>query len=155
MLEEAIELFPDTEGAHMAGGKRYPIFQVPTEEEGGLEGFSFKIIGWGTTFCITKNCSVNHKGGRALMAVIPGDIFMVKKNVTPAFVEPSIDGQLIHDSVVQDWKTKQLGLNDWSAKFVIVTWVSDEQPTSSVMMEVHENFFQEKATAFKTPRLDH
>jgi hypothetical protein len=63
-LKEPIELFPsNTEGAHSGGGKRYPIFQVPTEEQGGLEGFCFKIIGRGATFCIIRNCSVNHKGG--------------------------------------------------------------------------------------------
>jgi hypothetical protein len=150
-LEEPIELFPDMEGAHIAEGKRYPIFQVSMEEQGGLEGFCFKVIGRGATFCITKNCSVNHKGSRALMAVMPGDIFVAKKNATSAFMEPSIDGQLIHDSVMQAWKTKQLGLDDWSAKLVIVTSASDKQPTSSAMMDVHENFFQEKATAFKTP----
>jgi hypothetical protein len=85
------------------------------------------------------------------MAVMPGDVFVAKKNNTSAFVEPSIDGQIIHDSVVQDWKAKQLGLDDWSAKFVVATSASKEQPASSAMLKVHKNFFQEKATAFKTP----
>jgi hypothetical protein len=141
-LEEPIKLFPDTEEVPLAGGKRYSIFQVPTEQEGGLAGFCFKVIGRGATFCIVKNCSVSHKGGGALMAVMPGDVFVAKKSATSAFMEPLLDGHLIHDSVIQDWKHKQLGLDDWSAKFVIATSASDEQPTSSAMMEVHKNFFK-------------
>jgi hypothetical protein len=112
MLEESIELFPDTEEVQPAGEKRYLIFQVPTEQQGGLSGFCFKVIGRGATFCVTKNCSITHKGGgAALMAVMPGDVFVAKKKATSAFVEPLLDRHRIHDSVAQDWKNKQLGLD--------------------------------------------
>jgi hypothetical protein len=85
------------------------------------------------------------------MAVMPSDVFVAKKKAMSAFVEPSLDGHMIHDSVAQDWKNKQLRLDDWSAKVVITTSAFDKRPTSSAMMEVHETFFREKATAFKTP----
>jgi hypothetical protein len=49
-----------------------------------------------------------------MAAVMPGDVFIIKKNPTSVFVEPLIDGHLIHASVVQDWKTWP-----WSAKFQV------------------------------------
>jgi hypothetical protein len=93
-----------------AGGKWYSIFQVTTEQQGGLASFCFKVIGWGATFSVTKNCSVTHKEGGALMAVMPGDVFMAKNKATSAFVAPLLDGHRIHDSVTQDWKNGPLSL---------------------------------------------
>jgi hypothetical protein len=60
-------------------------------------------------------------------------------------------GHLIHQSVVDEWKTKQLPLENWTAKFVIATASSAEGPASPAALEVQENFFNAKATAYKTP----
>jgi hypothetical protein len=130
-FDEPIELFPDSGEALQSGLKQYPIFQVPTEEQGGLVGYCLKVIGCGTTFCTVQNCTTNHQGEGALMAVMPGDVFVVKKKATSAFVAPSIDGPLIHDLVVQEWKTINLGLDEWSAKFVITSASSTDMPAST------------------------
>jgi hypothetical protein len=80
---------------------------------------------------------VNHKGGGAVMAVMPGEVFVVKKNPTSAYVEPSMDGQLIYESVIHDWRTLNLGLDEeWSTKFIITSLAADDCPVSSAMMEV-------------------
>jgi hypothetical protein len=67
-----------------------------------------------------------------------------------AFVEPMVVGDLIHHSVVDVWKTKQLPLENWTVKFVIATASSAEGPASPAALEVQETFFNAKATAYKT-----
>jgi tRNA(His) 5'-end guanylyltransferase len=59
-----------------------------------------------------------------------------------AFVEAMVDGHLIHQSVVDEWKNKLLPLEYWTAKFVIVTSAAAaEGPASTAAMEVHKVFF--------------
>jgi hypothetical protein len=50
-----------------------------------------------------------------------------------------------------DWKLKQLPLENWTAKFVVATAAATEGPASSATLEAQEDFFNAKATAFKTP----
>jgi hypothetical protein len=62
-----------------------------------------------------------------------------------------VDGHLIHQSVVDKWKEKLLHLENWMAKFVVATSAATDAPASTAVLELHEHFFKNKATAFKMP----
>jgi hypothetical protein len=55
---------------------------------------------------MVKHCTISHKGGGTIMAVNAGNVFVCKKMVGLAFVEPMIDRQLIYNYVVDEWKSK-------------------------------------------------
>jgi hypothetical protein len=85
------------------------------------------------------------------MNVNAGDVFVSKKTACSAFVEPMVEGHLIHNSVVEEWECKLLPLENWTTKFVIATTAATDEPAAAAVMEAHEDFFNAKATAFKTP----
>jgi hypothetical protein len=85
------------------------------------------------------------------MTVNIGDVFLSKKIADLAFVEPMVDGHLIHPSVVEEWKCKLLSLENWTTKFVIATSAATDEPATAAAMEAHKDFFNTKATLFKTP----
>jgi hypothetical protein len=149
LMDEPIILFPEADGAELRG-KRYSIFQVPISDE-GVRTYCFKIIGRGATFCTAQDCTINHKGAGTVMTVSAGDVFVSKKTAGSAFVEPMVAGHLIHHSVVDEWKLKQLPLENWTAKFVVATASATEGPASAATLEAQEDFFNAKATAYKTP----
>jgi hypothetical protein len=144
------QLFPDSENTNQLHRKCYSIFQVPISEE-GFSTYCFKIIGCGAAFCTVKHCTISHKGAGTIMAVNAGVVFVCKKMAGLAFVQPMVEGQLIHTSVVDEWKSKLLPLENWTSKFVIATASATNGPASSAATKAQEDFFQAKPTAFKTP----
>jgi hypothetical protein len=85
------------------------------------------------------------------MTVNIGDVFVSKKTAGLGFVELMVDGHLIHSSVVEELNCKLLPLENWTAKFVIATSAGTDEPATAAAMKAHEDFFNAKATAFKTP----
>ena len=54
-----------------------------------LEKYCFKMIGEGTTACIRKNCTMDHRSGKLLM-VLPNEAYVVKTK-DRIFVEPRLE----------------------------------------------------------------
>jgi hypothetical protein len=62
-----------------------------------------------------------------------------------------VDCHLIHQSIFDEWKEKLLPLENWMAKFVVVTSGATGTPASAAALGVQELFCKNKATGLTTP----
>jgi hypothetical protein len=107
-------------------------------------------IGRGRTFCLLRNCNINHQGG--LVAVKPGELVVAKVLGKVAFESPRLSSNALDDSVVGEWITTQEPLTVWNNKFGQAR--EAESIGEIVNLQVLEVRIEEenKAAAFKTPR---
>mmetsp|Transcript_2269 Transcript_2269/g.3183 ORF Transcript_2269/g.3183 Transcript_2269/m.3183 type:complete len:222 (+) Transcript_2269:590-1255(+) len=67
------------------------------------------------SFCISKNCTINHRG-KSTHIVKPGDGYIVK-DLTSAFLEPSINLNKVDYSILNDWLETDFPLIEWEQFF--------------------------------------
>jgi hypothetical protein len=72
-------------------------------------------IGKSGTFCISRNCLVNHQG--TVAKVKPGSLIIVKSPGRAAFLHPVIKSDLFDQSLLGDWLSTQETLEVWTTKF--------------------------------------
>jgi hypothetical protein len=72
-------------------------------------------IGKSGTFCISRNCLVNHQG--TVAKVKPGSLIVVKSSGRTAFLHPVIKSDLFDQTLLGDWLFTQETLEVWTTKF--------------------------------------
>jgi hypothetical protein len=76
-----------------------------------LDAFSLfcrATIGKSRTFCITRNCYVNHQGYVA--KIKPGSLIVVKTSGKSAFLNPVIRSDILDQGLLGDWLSTQENL---------------------------------------------
>jgi hypothetical protein len=144
---DAITLFPESM-LGMGQSKWYAIIRTPLDV-GNLIAICQSRIGRGLTFCLLKNCSINHQGG--LVTVKPGDLVVVKTIGKVAFESPRISSSTLDDSIIGKWITTQDMLTSWTNKFGQATEVQDSGEIvdlKNLEVRIEEEL---KAATFKTP----
>jgi hypothetical protein len=129
--------------------KTFSVMRFPQD----LDAFSLfcrATIGKSGTFCITKNCTVNHQGSVA--KIKPGSLIVVKLSGKSAFLNPLIKAGILDQSLLGDWLSTQETLESWSTKFdqalgssAFVTKVN------AAALEVTRDE-ERRAAEFKTPK---
>lgn len=99
-------------------GKRYQIFIAP-HSPSELDTLCFKPMTDGFTFCIDKNCIVNHRGDEERFLVAPGEAF-IKFSKTRAYKDPSINSLLWSDDVLEAWNDDSEPMDVWMSRFRLV-----------------------------------
>jgi hypothetical protein len=107
-------------------------------------------IGKSGTFCIGKNCSINHQGSVA--KIKPGSLVIIKSAGKTAFLHPVIKADLFDQTLLGDWLSLQETLEDWTAKFdQALASASFATKINAAALEVTRDE-ERRATNFKTPR---
>jgi hypothetical protein len=101
--------FPEAEAVDKLHETCYPICQVLTLEE-EVSNCCLKIIRCRNAYCTVTKCPITHKGRGTAIAATASNVFVNKKPAGATFVEPRVDGHLLHQSVVDEWKCKILPL---------------------------------------------
>jgi hypothetical protein len=57
----------------------------------------------------------------------------------------------IDEQALQEWVDLSLSFEAWSEKFLMASTAGNNKPALSAAMEVQEDFYRNKALAFKTP----
>ena len=96
--------------------KNYKLFIAP-ESPSELGEFCFKGIGDSASFCINKDCKINHNGERWLVA--PGDAF-IKSTNKAAFIEPSVSSVFWEEDLKSAWLQDSTTLSEWVHRFGLV-----------------------------------
>jgi len=91
--------------------KRYHLWQAPDS----FEDSCFRLIGQGSSFCITEQCTVSHKTTKHFHP-LPGEIY-VKKSSTTAFVAPSIPSASLRDDLLKSWFSSSATIVEWNQRF--------------------------------------
>ena len=73
---DMIEASQDQRRTSTSGSKKTQIFLVPKNQE-DFARFCFNLIGAGSVFCTSKDCTIAHRGG-AFKSLSPGDVFVAK-----------------------------------------------------------------------------
>jgi hypothetical protein len=107
-------------------------------------------IGKSGTFCISRDCLVNHQG--TVAKVKPGSLVVVKSPGRTAFLHPVIKSDLFDQSLLGDWLSTQETLEVWTTKFDQVLGSSTFfTKVNAAALEVTREE-ERRAADFKTPR---
>jgi hypothetical protein len=109
---DAITLFPESVTG-TGQPKKYSVYRMPTDLD-NFVSMCRSRIGRGHTFCLLRNCSINHQGG--IVTVKPGELVVTKAFGKVAFKSPHILSSALDDAVVGEWITSQETLTSWSNK---------------------------------------
>jgi hypothetical protein len=115
----------------------------------------FSLICWATigksgTFCISRNCLVNHQG--TVAKVKPGSLIVIKSPGRTAFLHPVIKSDLFDQLLLGDWLSTQETLEAWTTKFDQVLGSSTfSTKVNAAALEVTREE-ERRAADFKTPR---
>ena len=113
-----------------------------------LDSLCYGIIGQGGTFCLKRDCKLQHKGGLHDL-FNSGDIYVLKSSAR-AFSEPSLFSQDIEAGLLQQWLARSATLEEWRNLFMLVTAKPEAQAVNAPKMEQQEAQF-EFAKSFRTP----
>jgi hypothetical protein len=105
-------------------------------------------IGKSGTFCIYKNCLINHQWSVA--KIKPGSLVVIKWAGKTAFLHLIIKADLFYQTLLGDWLSSQETLEDWIAKFdqaLASTAFATKVNTSALEVTWDE---ERQATDFKT-----
>jgi hypothetical protein len=107
-------------------------------------------VGKSGTFCITKNCNVNHQGPVA--KIKPGSLVVIKTASKSAFLHPVVKSDLLDQSLLGDWLSTQETLESWTTKFdqVIGSSAFVKQVNAAALEVTRDE--ERRAADFKTPR---
>jgi hypothetical protein len=129
--------------------KTFSVMRFPQD----LDAFSLicrATVGKSGTFCISRNCTVNHQGPVA--QIKPGSLVVVKITGKSAFLHPVIKSELLDQSLLGDWLSTQETLESWSTKFDQVLGSSAfVTRVNAAALEITRDE-EKRAADFKTPR---
>jgi hypothetical protein len=112
--------------------------------------FCRATIGKSGTFCIIRNCTVNHQGPVA--KIKPGSLVVVKLTGKAAFLNPVVKSEVFDQTLLGEWLTLQETLETWTVKFDQVrasaTFVTKVNAAAFEVTRDEER----RAEDFKTPR---
>jgi hypothetical protein len=108
------------------------------------------VIGKSGTFCINRNCHINHQGPVA--KIKPGSLVVIKTGGKTAFLHPVIKADLFDQTLLGDWLSTQETLEDWIAKFdQALASTAFATKVNAAALEVTRDE-ERRAADFKTPR---
>jgi hypothetical protein len=129
--------------------KTFSVMKLPHD----LDAFSLlcrATVGKSGTFCISRNCHINHQGPVA--KVKPGSLVVVKVAGKTAFLHPVIKSNLFDQTLLGDWLSTQETLESWTTKFDQVLGSSAfVTRVNAAALEVTRDE-ERRAEDFKTPR---
>jgi hypothetical protein len=118
-----------------------------------LDAFSFlcrATVGKSGTFCISRNCTINHQGPVA--QIKPGTLVVIKVTGKTAFLHPIVKSNLLDQALLGDWLSTQETLESWTTKFDQVLGSSAfVTRVNAAALEVTRDE-ERRAANFKTPR---
>jgi hypothetical protein len=94
-------------GSRNSSMKEFKLYEVPRMDQ-GYEATCFHLIGQGTTFCTSRNCTTSHQG--ATLAPLPGALF-VAKTATTAFADPRSSIMFLSPDLVVSWNNTAFTLD--------------------------------------------
>jgi hypothetical protein len=103
------------------------------------------------TFCITKDCNVNHQG--TVAKIKPGSLVVIKTASKSTFLHPVVKSELICQHLLEDWLSTQETLDSWTTKFdeVIGSSTFVKQVNAAALEVTCDE--EQRAADFKTPRV--
>jgi hypothetical protein len=76
-----------------------------------------RVIGYGPTVCIRKNCQKNRLGGKSELS--HRNICVVKVNEISSFAEATTLRDQVKQSLLMEWMTEKVTLEEWTERFGI------------------------------------
>lgn len=127
---------------------RYKLFRIPQNED-----LCYNLIGQGVFFCLNSRCTTAHQNPRKHFPV-PNELY-VSRNISSAFISPSISGHLLSQELQQNLLSTTKTLDEWedvfnAAQQVELDDTDDPTISSEALNSERENI--SKKLAFKTPR---
>lgn len=121
---------PPRDGNPSFSAKSCKIFVAPENPE-QLASFCFLPVGEGSTFCLNRNCSTNHRGNGECVPVLPGEVFIMSDR-TKAFKEPSSNSLLWDNGLYQTWIKDPIPVLEWIERFKLIKNQMDVDPNSAI-----------------------
>jgi hypothetical protein len=134
---------------HVGPAKTFSVMRL-SQDLDVFSVFCRATIGKSGTFCIARNCPINHKGPVA--KIKPGSLIVIKTAGKAAFLNPVIRADILEQSLLGDWLSTQETLESWSTKFDQVLGSSafvTKVNAASLEITCDE---ERRAADFKTPR---
>ena len=132
--------------------KSYTIFIAPESPE-DLSKLCLAPIGEGTTFCLNKNCQVNHRGSGDRMIILPGEVFILADR-SRAFKEPSSNSLLWESDLYDQCTNESVPASEWIKRSNLVKNHVDLDPHKAINSStiVDEELFTQKVKNFQSVR---
>lgn len=137
--------------ASAQSSRKHRLWKVPDS----TDSLCFKLIGQGGVFCITSNCTTNHRGVK-FFHPLPGEIYVMKSPET-AFVAPIMKADILGDTIWERWSSEANTLEEWNERFDLVhqehEYPSLRDPSSKISEEDLIATGEQKTSImkFKTP----
>ena len=113
-----------------------------------LELCSQKRAGGKNTFCLKKNCTIDHRNQNAAPVLLDEDAIVVLKSQDVAFLEPIGSMENVSDKLLKEWRSQPKTLNEWSILFML-SKQAETKVTASDIVGLKD--FSEKASKHRTP----
>jgi hypothetical protein len=134
---------------HVGPARTFSVTRLPHD----VDAFSLlcrATVGKSGTFCISRNCTINHQGPVA--QIKPGTLVVVKVTGKTAFLSPVVKSNLLDQALLGDWLSTQETLESWTTKFDQVLGSSAfVTRVNAAALEVTRDE-ERRAANFKTPR---
>jgi len=78
-----------------------------------------KRAGGKNTFCLKKNCAIDHRNQNAAPVSLEEDAIVVIKSPDVAFLEPIGSMEHVSNQLLKEWRLKSKTLNEWSNLFML------------------------------------
>jgi hypothetical protein len=98
-------------------GEKFEVKMIEDSSE-----LCLRCVGSGASFCLRKNCSVNHGSvagsvERASFEPSPGGEFVTMKNLNVAFSSPTLKVASVEEEVVDTWEGASCPVTEWQECF--------------------------------------
>ena len=130
--------------------KEYGIVCVRDLVKGNLSALCCQRRSGGkNTFCTIINCTIDHRNENTEEVKVHLNSIIVMRTKNAAFVSPIGSLEIITNDVLEEWKTQNATLSEWSDRFFLAA--SNEESISSIKDLQSLKSFGEKAALHKTP----
>jgi hypothetical protein len=112
-----VKLEEDRRRGPSGQGKKFKVKMIEDSSE-----LCLRCIGSGASFCLRKNCSINHGSvagsvERASFEPSPGGEFVTMKNLNVAFSSPTLKVASVEEEVVDTWEGASCPVTEWQECF--------------------------------------
>ena len=107
-----------------------------------------KRSGGKNTFCLKRNCDIEHRSQQAAPVKLKDDDFVMLKSSDVTFLEPIGSTLNFSQELTREWKRQANALNEWTNLFML-SGLSEDVVTTNDINELEK--FGDEASTHKTP----